>query len=1103
LPAAAGQLKDKTMADLFISQPQFGTITSVGPANPTQTIVAPNFVGPIQPAPKTSLSFFKYADSPEVWDSAGHHYSSMAELTAAGGAGKIQTVPRPAPKPTEVLQPSTTPPRQYNQALPVTGVNGTPAPTPPHTAQEFPIGAGLPPLEARKAQATVDRVFQPENISSTPYNMDFPGELKSAARAPFRAAVSALASVGGQKEPFTANPGAQRFFVGTDPITPLARQSADLELSLKEKGGLAGKFATPLGIGLPILGATLDLFPGLGGEEGKVAKEAAGMLADQLAKGISKDEALNAVYKQFGSKVGKLVEDEALPKLTEQIAKEAAPKLELPPLTKKDSLYAKLKNTLSPINGADPEAQATYRKFVNAKTSGKELANVEAKNLSNIPEKESWDTILKYEQGAETPHSGQIKETFDSLRQEAIDRGLTVPQRQNYVPQMYKNTPDEVALATAHYMQDKGVAENVITDYLAGKNLPEEIASKLGLDPGFTKQRVFPDYATAMQYGLKPKYTSPAQLAGAYRASLESAVANRNLIGDLVAQGKLVTKKGLNMKPVDITFSPQVYFAEPKLAAALNNLTHDAQNLTFGQAGLQKVSKVSKFMQELALSAGFPGTDVNFFSMGQLIKQLTARTGEVVTSPLKSLSGIGKDITAFARANLDSQSIRFFEEKAPIIQKMAENGIDISERVGNFRDMYKNMVAKPSYKEALGRGWDTAFQKKTFASFMPQLYINTFESTYKTALKKGLSEEVASATAAEATRAFHGLTEDVARSKTTQDALSAIFFAPKFREGIVNTLWNTGKSLTTELRNPAFAKSRQLAAGMALTYAGYQYLNHKLNGNYTWQNEPGHEFDLKIPLPGGKNVLYVPFMPSFMSLPRNIGSAGIALYKGDLKTVYQKGTSLLSMPLQVSGQIITNQDYFGNPIYKDTDTRTEKITKIGQYLGLQANHPYLKLVSNYIDNKREPDKAFRKPLTQSLLEASEFPVKFETLDRISRSQFYAAADQKAQQSAQDKKRIQPIYDQVQKLKDSGDDAGAQTIVDGLSEEDYNIYKAIKSSGTRTDTINSEARLFQTYQHLQQLKQNGREDEAQRIVDDMPDDEYKAYELLKKRFNQNQ
>lgn len=756
-------------------------------------------------------------------------------------------------------------------------------------------------------------------------------------------------------------------------------------------------------------------------------------------------------------------------------------------IRKPSLMDTKLGEALKPIKATDEATQEIYTKWTRAKLSAKESAQAESKKLANIPEKGGWNAVLDYEQGKPTAHSTQIQSTFDTLHDQATAAGLNVPYRERYVPQMYRDAPEKVTEAVARYLKDKGVDANVVADYLAGKDIPEEVSRTLKLNPNFIKQRVFPDYATAMKYGLTPKYTHPAQLAAAYKESLDTALANRGLVSDLVRTNKLVANPQTGFKLVDIPALQKPMYADKKLANALNGIFRDESNLSFGQSLLSMGAKTSKFMQELALSAGFPGTDVNFFSIGQLIKEMT--------------SGKFKAVPSFIRANFDGYTAKWFEQKAPLIKKMAENGVDISTRVGNWRDAYKNMEGSIEWGKTLGKGWDKAFNKKTFSSFMSQLYVNTFESAYKTALKKGLTEEAAAKLAADTTRAYHGLFEDVARSKTVDDALSTAFFAPKFREGIINTLWNTGKSLTTELTNPAFSQNRKLATGMALTYGAYQALNYKINGHYTWDNETGREFSLRIPYGDGQ-VMYVEFMPSFLSLPRNLIGAGIAAKNLDPETFKQKAGSILSMPLQTAQELWNNKDYFGNDIVGANDSREEKIKKWADYLLLQKTHPYVKLVSDLVDpfDKNKGKEDFKKPLMQSLVEAAEFPLKFNSMDRISRQQFYEAADKRAKETAKQKDRIQPIYDQAQKLLQEGKDTEADQLVNDLSDADYEIYKKIKSSAKTTDTNQNKSKLYQDFLHIQDLKTQGNEAEAQRLVDQMSDDDYHAYTLLKKQFS---
>ncbi len=56
-----------------------------------------------------------------------------------------------------------------------------------------------------------------------------------------------------------------------------------------------------------------------------------------------------------------------------------------------------------------------------------------------------------------------------------------------------------------------------------------------------------------------------------------------------------------------------------------------------------------------------------------------------------------------------------------------------------------------------------------------------------------------------------------------------------------------------------------------------------------------------------------------------------------------------------------------------------------------------------------------------------------------------AQDKTSAQDKADKARIQPIYDQAQKLNASGKSDEAQALVNGLSDGDYAIYKKIRTA----------------------------------------------------------
>lgn len=98
----------------------------------------------------------------------------------------------------------------------------------------------------------------------------------------------------------------------------------------------------------------------------------------------------------------------------------------------------------------------------------------------------------------------------------------------------------------------------------------------------------------------------------------------------------------------------------------------------------------------------------------------------------------------------------------------------------------------------------------------------------------------------------------------------------------------------------------------------------------------------------------------------------------------------------------------------------------------------------------------------------------------------------------EQKPIKKIYDQVQALKEAGKMEEAQKIVDGLSDASYEIYKDVRTAEKAKATIQGKKDLLPIYHQIQELK-NTNPKEAQKIVDGFTDDEYRYYTLLKESF----
>lgn len=103
---------------------------------------------------------------------------------------------------------------------------------------------------------------------------------------------------------------------------------------------------------------------------------------------------------------------------------------------------------------------------------------------------------------------------------------------------------------------------------------------------------------------------------------------------------------------------------------------------------------------------------------------------------------------------------------------------------------------------------------------------------------------------------------------------------------------------------------------------------------------------------------------------------------------------------------------------------------------------------------------------------------------------------KANERAEERAKVQPIYDNVQSLISDGNEAEAQKIVDGLSDADYETYKKIRTSERAKNTEQFRLKLEldpkQAVEYLHGLSKP----EAERVLNLMTDEEYARYETGK-------
>lgn len=95
--------------------------------------------------------------------------------------------------------------------------------------------------------------------------------------------------------------------------------------------------------------------------------------------------------------------------------------------------------------------------------------------------------------------------------------------------------------------------------------------------------------------------------------------------------------------------------------------------------------------------------------------------------------------------------------------------------------------------------------------------------------------------------------------------------------------------------------------------------------------------------------------------------------------------------------------------------------------------------------------------------------------------------------------VEPVYNEVQRLIKDDKIEEAQRIVDSLSDEDYDTYKSIKQAEQSKRTDQAKITLYPTYLEVQQLLSQGKEEDAQAIIDSMSNEDYRIYKLLKNQY----
>lgn len=636
-----------------------------------------------------------------------------------------------------------------------------------------------------------------------------------------------------------------------------------------------------------------------------------------------------------------------------------------------------------------------FRKWIGKREGGNTTATERAMKFTSIPKSDSWEVIrgLEGQSNSTKPEVvkavKELRSEYDALISEARKSGVDVGYLENYATHIWKEPVEEVQ---KKFMSARGKFK-------------------------YSKERVLPTYEEGIKIGLTPKFTNPAQILEAYVSNLEKAKANVEFITTLKDRGLLlpasVAKNNPDFKAISapgigenttMLDDGKTYVGSwyaPKDVADTINRVFSEPNTDGLSKGLDIAAKISSKVQDITLSGGAPGTPINSFTIANLQKELLS--GRVV-SPVK----------AFLRSFSPQKSQEFFKENVGTIKKMQENNIPIT---SSFR--IEDMIDKSTAQKY---GWNSLMNDPTFKRFLPQLQIQFFNDIEQQALKSGKVPADAEQIAARALKNFYGtITTDqrALRSKQGQDLTTTLFFAPQFRESMVN-FWvnnvkaispvhaefnNTGikKVFPTKLKfnNPVSLENRantKFLLGAAITYGAMDALNKAINGHSMSENPQGKEDKLLIPL-GDGTTIGIPYLSSIATIPRGIYRQGKALVEGNpqaaAKDAFSTYTSSLLRP--VAESMVINQDYFGNQIYDPTDPAKQKLAAQGSHLVKSYMHPFMReglnVATEHLPISDDTKKALgikteKTPAYQTASQAMELPIRFYKTDSIKNAPFW-------------------------------------------------------------------------------------------------------------------
>lgn len=796
--------------------------------------------------------------------------------------------------------------------------------------------------------------------------------------------------------------------------------------------------------------------------------------------------------------------------------------------------------TSGPFKGFDPEVRDWFQNFVwRSRNSGIE-SRVAMKTFKNHIgaasfeelQKESMQGLHDYD-GVPLKVDGKLQ--FDS----AGNQKFKVPPRRDgaygALADLYKELYDKEVEAgvPVREKQNYQPVRGIQKVEKAEKGIKGLVGRIIGLRPGFTMTREYDTHLELMQHGGVPLFDNLIDNLSNRLNEHFTAMAKAQFWNEGVQTGyimptefvknneKLILKEFPNAEITSLnpdrvpsrTTSYQTRdssvekvntygWMSPKPISRLVN-NYLAQPETFTEKLFHNLARGSAATRNFVLGVGIPKTALNVHYFNILPREVSS---DLFAGKMGGITGelartVGWTLYPTAAA-------RFIETNLERAIPLYRAGMMFSSHPGALKPLPEDSTLL----EKAGRGfqiasnaWHRWFGGNLFDSFIPARMMQNGMRAAQKYIEQGMSEGDAYKRAATEMNILYGNldAEALGKDKFFRNVIRSVALAPSYT---VNNLAQLPPKMLMGAWQELKGISKPIEPGTEnySIYAKYMYfmlglytvsnvINYENSGHLMWENDPLHQFDIDFGKDTNGKTRYVGVVGTgadWLRLPLEIAAAVAQGKPQDIPQSIRNRMSTFVGPLV---SLATNSDWKGDPIVgpdkygKPQSPLTQVINIFNNTVGVQLPGQYQTVVGAL---------GGKQSVEQTIASIAGIPLKYKNENPTQADlNALAAAGPKAQAVAD----IKPTYEQVQKLVASGDTAGAQKIIDGLTDTQYAAYKTYKAAQTSATTKKNEADMIPQYQTIQALIKKGDTAGAQAQIDAMSDAQYKTYTQLKKRL----